>query len=303
MVSAKAGCIVRVTHVSNAVFKPVLWLCPGCCELRSSGRSVVIAELNDALNDLKSQLTAEFESRMLSALEKTKRSLLSSLTHHTSVRPQLTTSSSNRIAATETLTPEFTLTPLTEPANPAKRRLIDRSPPSDVQTHPLLTGTAPITAPSHAALLLPPETPRFWLYLSRCRPMATVEEVLAFVMQQLSTDDVIVRKLVPASRDPSTLTFSSFKVGLSLALQDRALSQSTWPIGTAFKESVGRRTVNNVARSSTEFHHPHSISSTHQRTDLQDTNASLSPARTSTLAPTTLNTTGPSSPPPLQAQQ
>ncbi|XP_049300531.1 uncharacterized protein LOC125774297 [Anopheles funestus] len=249
--------------VSSAVFKELtkgsaqfLWLCSSCAELRCSGRSVVIAELSAALTDLRTQLMEEFESRLTAASERIKGSVLGSLSHLINVRhpPHASSSTITRTALATNTSASTTHTPPVDSTNPAKRRLIDRSPPSDVMSPPptLLTGTAPITSASHAALLLPPETPKFWLYLSRCRPLATVQEVQAFVKEQLGVDDVIARKLVPANRDLSTLTFSSFKVGLSLELRERALSRSSWPVGTVFKEFSERRTNNLTTLSPSE---------------------------------------------------
>nr|XP_049462386.1 uncharacterized protein LOC125906649 [Anopheles coluzzii] len=220
----------------------ILWLCHNCSENRRNGHSVMIAELTAALTDLKSQLSAEFQTRMDAAAESLKRTMLSSLDQHTDTRPASHTSTFTIQRKTSTSkAPVLSSTPATELSNPAKRRLMDRSPPSVVATSPLLNGTAPIATSAHATLLLLPETPKFWLYLSRCRPTATILEVETFVKEQIGIEDVTVFKLVPLNRDVRTLTFSSFKVGLSPDYKEKALLCSSWPIGTVFKEFTDRR--------------------------------------------------------------
>lgn len=71
--------------------------------------------------------------------------------------------------------------------------------------------------------------PLFWLYMRGFRPDVTEETVSQWVQQKLETDAVKVRKLVPRGRDIRELSFVSFRVGMPIALKDRALCSDTWP--------------------------------------------------------------------------
>ncbi|XP_049284669.1 uncharacterized protein LOC125764449 [Anopheles funestus] len=79
------------------------------------------------------------------------------------------------------------------------------------------------------------------------RPTATSQGLQAFVKEQIGIEDVTAIKLVPAVRDLSTLTFTSFKVGMSTEHREKALSRSSWPIGTIFKEFTDRRKASKAA--------------------------------------------------------
>uniref|UniRef100_A0A182J088 Uncharacterized protein n=1 Tax=Anopheles atroparvus TaxID=41427 RepID=A0A182J088_ANOAO len=114
-----------------------------------------------------------------------------------------------------------------------KRRLIDRSPPP-ANSAPLLAGTGLVT--SRALLTVPPTEAKFWLYLTRIAPSVPLAEVEAFAREQLGTEDATVVRLLAKDRDPSTLSFISYKVGLSPELRDKALDPTTWPCGMVFRE-------------------------------------------------------------------
>lgn len=45
-----------------------------------------------------------------------------------------------------------------------------------------------------------------------------------------------VVKLVPKDKDPATLNFVTFKVGMKLSLKTSALSKETWPENIYFRE-------------------------------------------------------------------
>lgn len=246
---------VKELTKSGSLFQ---WMCPGCTESRRNGRSFMADELTSALADLRSQLTADFETRLDAATATFKLTVLAAVGQHIQSRSVPRTgimTSTNHRNTPLSLAPHAEVTQTTTPAdltNPAKRRLVDRSPPTTVPATPLLTGTAPISSSSsHASLLLPPESPKFWLYLSRFRPTATCQDVQAFVKEQTGIEDVIVIKLVPAVRDLTTLTFTSFKVGMSIEHRDRALARSSWPIGTVFKEFIDRRNTSNTTLDAT----------------------------------------------------
>lgn len=77
---------------------------------------------------------------------------------------------------------------------------------------------------------------RFWLFLTRIKNYVTEREVLKLVCEALSTDDVIVKRLVPAWKDSCSMPFVSFKVGINVRLKRTALLPSSWPRGLHFRE-------------------------------------------------------------------
>lgn len=79
--------------------------------------------------------------------------------------------------------------------------------------------------------------PKFWLYLTGFHPQVTNEDIEKFVKDSLGSDeDVKVVKLVIKDADLSKLNFVSFKIGLHLDLNKRALSPTSWPSGVGFRE-------------------------------------------------------------------
>lgn len=80
------------------------------------------------------------------------------------------------------------------------------------------------------------ENDRFWLFLTRIKNYVTEREVMKLVYEALGTDDVIVKKLVPAWKDACSMPFVSFKVGVNVRLKQSALLPSVWPCGLHFRE-------------------------------------------------------------------
>uniref|UniRef100_A0A182JAY4 Uncharacterized protein n=1 Tax=Anopheles atroparvus TaxID=41427 RepID=A0A182JAY4_ANOAO len=80
-----------------------------------------------------------------------------------------------------------------------------------------------------------------YLFLTRIEPDVTSDEIANMVRKLLGTTDVVVFNLTPRERDPSTLSFISFKVGVSASLRDTALSSDTWPQDLHFREFTDRR--------------------------------------------------------------
>lgn len=78
---------------------------------------------------------------------------------------------------------------------------------------------------------------KFWLYLSKICPDVTVEAVCAMTKANLNMEsDPTVVKLVPKGKSIESLSFVSFKIGLDLALKQKALDPETWPEGLLFRE-------------------------------------------------------------------
>lgn len=82
-----------------------------------------------------------------------------------------------------------------------------------------------------------------WIHLSAFHPETTVQETVSFVRECLNMGDdqpVKVIKLIPKGRDPSTLNFVSFKVGIGKHLRTEALSCESWPQNILFREFEDR---------------------------------------------------------------
>lgn len=77
---------------------------------------------------------------------------------------------------------------------------------------------------------------RFWLFLTRIKNCVEEREVFKLVSDSLGTDDIMVKKLVPAWKDSFSLPFISFKIGINEHLKRKALLPSTWPCGLHFRE-------------------------------------------------------------------
>lgn len=77
---------------------------------------------------------------------------------------------------------------------------------------------------------------RFWLFFTRVKNRVTEQQISKLVTDSLGTEDVVVRKLVPAWKDPLLLPYVSFKVGINVRLKQIALSSSTWPTGLCYRE-------------------------------------------------------------------
>lgn len=77
---------------------------------------------------------------------------------------------------------------------------------------------------------------KFWLYLSGILPEVPETQVTELAQSQLKTNDLKVVKLVPRGKDVSSLTFVSYKIGMSPEFKSAALSTETWPRGIRFRE-------------------------------------------------------------------
>ncbi|XP_058813727.1 uncharacterized protein LOC131677732 [Topomyia yanbarensis] len=80
------------------------------------------------------------------------------------------------------------------------------------------------------------EDKKFWLYLSGISPDVPDESVTKLAADKLGNSNITVVKLVPRGRDPRTLNFVSYKVGMPTDLKEKAMTASTWPVGIAYRE-------------------------------------------------------------------
>ncbi|XP_053691532.1 uncharacterized protein LOC128740050 [Sabethes cyaneus] len=137
------------------------------------------------------------------------------------------------------------LAPSPFPLNSAKRKR-DRDDIEHSTTRPtkLLRGTGICTSSTLSEPVSQADE-KFWLYLSGISPEAPDASVTNLVIEKLGTNDVAVVKLIPRGKDPRTLNFVSYKIGLPLTLKDKAMDSGTWPIGIVYREfedkTVNRR--------------------------------------------------------------
>lgn len=122
------------------------------------------------------------------------------------------------------------------------RRLFPRK---DNNVPNLMRATGESVSPSLGHFTVPAPVEKFWIYLSRISRDVTPEQIGELAKNRLSTDDVEVIRLVSKNKDVSTMSFISFKVGVSADLTSKALSSSTWPKGMLFRKFVDNRRVEN----------------------------------------------------------
>lgn len=77
---------------------------------------------------------------------------------------------------------------------------------------------------------------KYWLFLTKIKNSATEQDILRLINDCLGTNEAVIKKLVPAWKDTSSMTFISFKVGIGVEFKDVALRPSTWPAGLGFRE-------------------------------------------------------------------
>lgn len=143
------------------------------------------------------------------------------------------------------------LTPTTNPAwkkvnrptamNTPKRKRVEESTPL-----PITRGTKPVSALVKTVQQSKAEN-LFWIYLSAFHPSTSESDIEALTKECLSMDmDAKPRiiKLIPKDKDIASLSFVSFKVGISMTLKDIALSTDSWPENVSFREftNFGKKT-------------------------------------------------------------
>lgn len=210
----------------------IFWLCQSCTKLmkdmrlRSSVRSAyevgqeqLLGNHNEIVESLKSEILTELKAEI--KLNFTALMNSSSLTPQTAKRPRLDSSSV------------------------MSRRLFGPKRDNKEQKTSLLVGTGNPISPTLGVSTVMNNTSKFWLYLSRISPSATVEQIAALAKQRLGTDELEVVKLIAKGRDVSTLSFVSFKVGINIELKNKALCSSIWPKGMLFREFSDNRSNEN----------------------------------------------------------
>lgn len=195
----------------------LFWMCPGCRKLMSSTRfRDALGSTNDYLQvtwDKQNQIFEELKTEIRCNAEKI-----------------------NQLLTRYPLTPQ-TETPWPRISNrPAKRpRTIVDSSPSNTNAVKMLYGKKD----SDSNLIVGQSTPKFWLFLSRFSPHATVDEITRLVQQNLETDQTVeVVKLVRKDTNLDQLKFVSFKVGIDPSMKEKAMQPASWQKGIYFREFV-----------------------------------------------------------------
>ena len=82
--------------------------------------------------------------------------------------------------------------------------------------------------------------PEKWVYVSRLSPTTTTEQIKEFFSTTFNSlkQDIYVTKIVPRDRDPSTMSYISFKIGCTSDIFKDVLCSEKWPVGIFVKEFV-----------------------------------------------------------------
>lgn len=108
---------------------------------------------------------------------------------------------------------------------------------SPISSQKLLCGTKKV----NCANSITDTVDYFWLYFTKIRNSVTESEVMKMIADCLGPNvSTVVKKLLPAWKDPSTMSYISFKVGVEVRLKPVALLPSTWPSGICFREFHNR---------------------------------------------------------------
>ncbi|XP_050093838.1 uncharacterized protein LOC126576573 [Anopheles aquasalis] len=226
-------CLGLTPAIRKELFRnpQLLWVCPGCSDMMGDGaakmKNVVMGELSPMLDQMRSVILAEFDRRFTHLIE---------LSH-----PSVPDVDHRAVASQASMTADSVSF-----ADVIKDRTNTRHHPQTTvapTNPPLVVGTASKTL----VKTVPAYQPKLWLFFSRLTRDTTDEQVADMVHHCLGVNDVLVRRLLARDRDVTSVPFLSFKVGVPLALRERALDPATWPHGVSFREFVDRPRLVNPA--------------------------------------------------------
>lgn len=203
--------------------KNVFWMCDHCAELFTNGhfRSIV------SRDNVQASVIPEAVDSMRVDIEKLNSAVAA-----------LASKVDSKLPVTSTLP-----WPRTEGLNYVRNTLKRRRTSIGANDKPILSGTKP---PSELINTINRNADSVWVYLSAFHPSTTDDDISKLVRDSLGlepSDTVMVTRLVPKGRDPSTLSFVSFKIGVKEELRDLALSCDSWPEGIQFREFEDLRTM------------------------------------------------------------
>lgn len=119
-------------------------------------------------------------------------------------------------------------------------RTFNTDPPaaqsSPIASPKLLCGTKNTTNPN-ASVVPDVLNGKCWLFFTRLKNHVTEHDITKMVVDSLGPNvSAVVKLLKPAWKDPSSLPYVFFKVGIEGCLKQTALLPSTWPAGIFFRE-------------------------------------------------------------------
>ena len=196
---------------SNAT---IFWMCPGCRKLMSSVRfREALGSTNDYLQATwgqQNQILEELKAEIKNNAEKINQILL-----------------------------KHPVTPLNRNSWPKMNERPQKRPRIQIDSSPVAPNTPGMLCGNkevESDSIVQPSDSKFWLFLSRFSPHATVEEISKLVQQNLETDEPIEAvKLVRKNTDLDQLKFVSFKVGIKPALKEKAMQPASWQKGIYFR--------------------------------------------------------------------
>lgn len=205
--------------------KNVFWMCNDCAELFSNGHFRNIVKCG---SDQCSTTPTSIES-MKADIEKLN-SAVTALA--TKLDPKTSTSPFPSWPR-----PRF------DRSNPLTRTPKRQRTSIDVEAKPVCRGTKPSIGSVKTVGM---NEDLLWIYLSAFHPSTSDDDIASLVTECLSLEPneaPKVVKLLPRGRDPSTLSYISFKVGVIKNKRDSALSCDSWPEGVQFREFDDSRSI------------------------------------------------------------
>lgn len=217
-------CSGMTTELQNTFSKNhhLVWMCYACHNLLAKARFTnAVTSVNAANEGILDALKTEIKGSILN-----------------DIRAEIRTNFKSLIDAVPSTTLTFRPPPKFTPVNKRPRDAEADDDNTIKQPAKLLCGTGAHNPEVSTAALQPTSDhpPSFWLYLSNIQPDVADDKVRDMVHQCLETSELKLVKLIPKNRDPRTLTFVSYKVGVPADLKEKAMSSNTWPIGVRFRE-------------------------------------------------------------------
>nr|XP_029730479.1 uncharacterized protein LOC115267536 [Aedes albopictus] len=210
---------------NEALGKPAyFWMCPGCREIMGNARfknalssmNAATIEVNDTYQKLIEDMKSEIKDSLIAEIRQEIKGGFNMLSPAVlSPHPRFFNFNNQ---------------------NPPKRRRDDEASTSD-QPSKILRGAGPSIA-NVAVTRVDRPVDQFWVYLSKISPEVSETDVVKLVKDCLHTDEVAVKSLIPRGRSLSTLSFISFKVGVSRELETKAMDPMSWPQGIEFREFI-----------------------------------------------------------------
>lgn len=200
----------------------MVWMCFACRNILAKTRfSNAVTSVNAANQNIIEALKTEIKDSILN-----------------DIRTEIRTSFKTLVDAVPSTPLAAVPSPFPLSTRTKRPREIDVDDDNSTRRPPkLLCGTNTRHSDDNPVAVCPTNAvPDFWLYLSNIQPNVADEQVRTMVNECLGTDNLKLVKLIPRDRDQRTLTFISFKVGISSDLKDKAMSVDTWPLGIRFRE-------------------------------------------------------------------